>query len=87
MPPESGPPVALLVAVRNEAGLVGRFLDEVLQVFRDAGLLGRVRVVVVDDASVDGTPEAIRAWTDRRPGLEVETLRLESNRGNQSAMA
>ena len=77
--------VTLLTAVRNEAGIIGRFLDEVHCVFQAVGWLGDLTVVLVDDASTDHTIAAIHALTP--PGLRVTCISVPSNRGNQSAMA
>lgn len=80
-------PVVLLTAVRNEAAIIGRFLDEIHQVFRTSGLLGRTRLVIVDDYSTDRTVQVIAERSAAMPDLAVEVIRLPSNRGNQSAMA
>lgn len=87
MPERPETRVVLLTAVRNESQLVERFLAELHEVFLEAGLLARIHLVVVDDASTDDTVEAIRRAAARRPELSLEVLSLAGNRGNQSAMA
>jgi glycosyltransferase involved in cell wall biosynthesis len=70
-----GARVFVVVPAYNEARLIGRTL---------AGIPPWVtRVVVVDDASTDGTPEAALAAGDPR----VEVLRLARNRGVGAAIA
>lgn len=85
--PHAEPPIFLLTAIRNEAVLIGNFLSELHQVLKDAGLLGRVRLVIVNDASTDGTAEVLTREAFSRPDIALEVLTLESNRGNQAAMA
>jgi glycosyltransferase involved in cell wall biosynthesis len=80
-------PIYLLTSVRNEGGLVRLLLNELREVFAKAGMLPRVRLVIVDDHSTDDTVAAIRACASSLPDLPVEVIELRSNRGNQSAMA
>lgn len=66
--------VAVVVPAYNEARLIGRTL---------ASIPGYVsRIVVVDDASVDGTGEAVRALEDPR----VTLVRHADNRGVGAAI-
>lgn len=65
----AAPEVAVIVPTLNEAGNVDTLLASIR-----AALEGRYRyeVVVVDDASTDGTPERARAWAQRMPVRVVE---------------
>ncbi len=80
-------PVFLLTAIRNEGRLVERLFTEIHGVLSASGLLSRARMVIVDDQSIDETPNVIRECIARHPDLSVELITLASNRGNQSAMA
>ena len=80
-------PVFLLTAVRNEAAVIDRFLEELSRVFTDGGLLSRMRLIIVDDGSTDQTIQHIARWSRAHPELSVEVMPLSSNQGNQSAMA
>lgn len=80
-------PIVLLTAVRNEAAVIDRFLDELSQVFAEDAMRSRVRLVVVDDGSTDQTIQHIARWSQAQPELKIEVMPLRSNRGNQSAMA
>jgi GT2 family glycosyltransferase len=64
------PRVAVVVIVRNGVARIARALE------RLAGLPERPAIVVVDNASTDGTPELVA-----RRFPEVELVRLEENRG------
>ena len=65
------PRVSVIIPVFNRLRLVSRAIDSVFaQTFRD------IEVVVVDDASTDGTADALAA---RRP--ELRLIRLERNGG------
>lgn len=66
------PRFSLIVPVYNRAGMIARALDSALsQGFTDFEL------VVVDDGSVDGTAERVRAYADPR----VRLVALPRNRG------
>jgi glycosyltransferase involved in cell wall biosynthesis len=46
-----------------------------------------VEIVLVDDASTDGSLALLRDWQTRHPGLAVRILRHDSNRGIAAACA
>jgi glycosyltransferase involved in cell wall biosynthesis len=79
--------IVLLTAIRNEVLVIERFLTEIHMVFQAAGLLHRVRLVIVDDCSTDQTLQEIARVVRTLPGLCVEILPLLSHRGNQLALA
>ncbi|MDD9807356.1 MAG: glycosyltransferase family A protein [Gammaproteobacteria bacterium] len=72
---------AVIIPVFNRAGLIGRALDHV-----GAQTQPPDRLIVVDDASDDGTPDAVRQWQRReqRP-FETQLLVQETNRGPPAA--
>jgi len=69
--------VSFIVPVFNEAATVDTVLERV------AALKLEKQVVVVDDASTDGTPERLAEW-DGRDGVVV--VRHERNRGKGAAI-
>lgn len=60
------PIVTIVIPTYRRAQAVARALDSI----DEPGLAGRLQVVVVDNASDDGTREAVRARMPRLPGLE-----------------
>lgn len=66
--------VDLVMTAYNSAGFIKRSLDSVLR------QTVRPHVIVVDDASTDGTAELVEAYA-KRTGLDVELLRLPENLG------
>ena len=66
--------VDLVMTAFNSAGFIERSLDSVLR------QTVRPHVIVVDDASTDGTAELVEAYAERT-GLDVELLRLPENLG------
>lgn len=66
---------SVVVPVHGRAGLTRRCLERVI-----ADLPGRCEVLVVDDASVDETPEMLEGF-----GTAIRALRLEENGGFAAA--
>jgi dolichol-phosphate mannosyltransferase len=70
------PRIAVVMPAFNEAeGIVG-FLEEIVQAFQE----GQVSVLVVDDASTDGTAATVTAAAER--GLPVRVVVNQPNRGH-----
>lgn len=70
--------ISVIVPARDEgAGLLAMVRGLL------AGRRGRlpVEVVVVDDASSDGSGDAVRAWAGRQRGVRIEVVRLAAWRG------
>lgn len=67
--------VSVVAPVRNDAGIVGPFVDEVIAVLRTHYL--NYELVIVDDASEDGTVEAIRPLLERYECIRVVQLSRE----------
>ena len=72
------PLLSVVLPTYNEAGHVVQELDRIHRSLNEAGIPHEV--VVVDDASSDGTPELVEQW----PG-GARLIRLERNRGAGSA--
>ncbi len=71
--------VSCMVAVRNEEAHIGRCLDSMLdQTYRFK------EVIVVNDASTDGTREVLQQYADR--GV-IALINLEANVGKKAALA
>lgn len=66
--------VDLVMTAYNSAGFIERALDSVLR------QTVRPHVIIVDDASTDGTAERVEFYAERT-GLDVELLRLPENLG------
>lgn len=69
--------LSVIIPVYNRAALLREAVDSVLA----AGSGVDFEIVVVDDASTDDTPEAIRAFDDPR----IRSLRMERNSGQSAA--
>jgi glycosyltransferase involved in cell wall biosynthesis len=72
------PVLSVVLPTYNEAGHVVEELDRIHRALADAGIPHEL--VVVDDASSDGTPELVEQW----PG-GARLIRLERNRGAGTA--
>ena len=81
--------LSVLVPVYNEQYLVANSLAR-LQVLEQSPHLDRVEVIVVDDCSTDGTPEALRRFQEERPNADARIswrfLRHERNGGKGQAI-
>lgn len=62
----ASPPISVVVAARNEEQTLPRLLQSL-----EAQDHPDYEVVVVDDGSVDRTPEILRSWRDKVDGLRV----------------
>ncbi|MEO5746235.1 MAG: glycosyltransferase family 2 protein [Terracoccus sp.] len=72
------PRIAVLVPAWNEAPVLAFSIDRMMSLAYPAQ---RLRVVVVDDASTDGTPELLRAKSERYPGRVVALRREQGGQG------
>ena len=84
-PPHGRPPdervtplITVVVAVHNGVGEIGAALDAILAADYPSG---RRQILVVSDASSDGTDDVVRGYADRG----VELLRLSQRRGKTGA--
>lgn len=74
--PNEMPEITVVMPVHNRAETVGRAIDSVL-----AQDFGDFELIVVDDGSIDGTPEAVASVGDPR----VRCLRQPENLGGNAA--
>ena len=63
---EKPPLVSAIMAAHNGAAFVGETIESVLGQTHE-----RLELVVVDDASTDGTPEVVASYAERSPGRIV----------------
>ena len=73
------PRVSIIIAARNEARVIRATLENKLQLQYAAG---RVQIIVVSDASTDGTDDIVREFASRG----VVLLRQEPRRGKTAAL-
>lgn len=76
------PPVTLLIPVFNEEAQIERTIRQSMNLEYPAG---KLQVIVIDDGSTDGTPEAIARARELYP--EVELIRFEPGRGKRHALS
>lgn len=76
------PVLSVVMPAWNERGTIGAVVDDLVR--QVAGPLGDAEVVVVDDASTDGTAEILAELDRRHEPLRV--VRLERNRGHGGAV-
>ncbi len=74
--------ISCVIPCLNEQSNLGVLLPELLNVMRQQGCV--FEIIVVDDGSIDGTPEAMRHWTELHD--EIMYLRLSRNFGKEAAM-
>ena len=75
----TAPDVSIVVIVYNDADRLPRAVDSVL-----GQTLDNLEVLIVDDASTDGSHDVARAIAERHPD-KVRAIRLEQNSGGCSA--
>jgi len=64
------PLITLFVACYNEAGNIEGTLDVVRTACAEAGII--YEVVIIDDASSDGSPEIIRRYIENHPEMPIQ---------------
>lgn len=76
-----GPPLSLVIPARNEEGAIAALVREAFSVLPEALL---AEVIVVDDASRDGTAAAVAALLPELPRLRL--VRHATNAGQSAAV-
>jgi cellulose synthase/poly-beta-1,6-N-acetylglucosamine synthase-like glycosyltransferase len=76
--PEAWPTITVTIPAYNEAGSIGRTIENVLAAEYPAD---RREILIVSDASTDGTDDVVRSYADRR----VSLLRMPSRAGKTAA--
>lgn len=77
------PDVSIVSPMWNEVQGVDQFLSEVVTVSSRLDL--DCEILIVDDGSIDGTAEKLKAWTASEPRIRVITL--SRNFGHQAAIS
>ncbi len=79
LPQVTAPRVSLLISAYNEVAVIKNKLDNALALAYPSGLL---EIIVISDASDDGTDEIVRQFTDRN----VRLVRQATRAGKTSAL-
>lgn len=67
--------LSVIVPVYNEQFLVETSLER-LEVLGESSLLERIQVIVVDDASSDGTPAALKRFRESRASQSLSLIHI-----------
>lgn len=73
------PLITLFVACYNESGNIEGTLDVIRAACAEAGIT--YEVIIIDDASTDGSPEIIRRYMDAHPEMPIHLHVNEKNMG------
>jgi len=73
--------VSVVIPAYNEAGRLPATLEKILEYLKNRNLLEKWEILVVDDGSIDRTPEAARRF-----GPPVRVLAYQPNRGKGYAV-
>ena len=73
------PLITLFVACYNESGNIEGTLDVIRAACAEAGIT--YEVIIIDDASTDGSPEIIRCYMDAHPEMPIHLHVNEKNMG------
>src|ERR1700720_1014753 len=77
------PKLSIFVPLYNEAEFIQTILERIIRAPLPAGL--EREIIVVDDASTDGSAELVDEFALRRPGL-IRLIRSPKNRGKGAAI-
>jgi SAM-dependent methyltransferase len=81
------PLLSILIPVYNEEEFISAVLDRVLAApLPPTGHAQDRELIVVDDASTDGTPDTIQAYICQHPGAPIRLLRHDRNLGKGAAV-
>ncbi|MBI2870545.1 MAG: glycosyltransferase family 2 protein [Candidatus Omnitrophica bacterium] len=78
-PGENGVRLSFFVPCLNEEGNVGRTIDTIVQVMNERA--HSYEIIVVDDASVDGSKAEVMDRRERHPGVRIEIIQNRFVRG------
>ena len=81
--PSYKPRVSIIIPTYNEALLIESKLDDIARQDYPKDL---AEIIVVDSASTDGTPEAVKKWITRRGGVEVKLIEESVRMGKAHAL-
>jgi glycosyltransferase involved in cell wall biosynthesis len=81
--PEPPPGASVVICARNEAKNLQKYLPAVLE----QQYPGDWELVVVDDASQDGTPEVLKAFQEQYPRLKVVRVHKKEHPGKKHALS
>ncbi len=76
---EKAPLITFFIPCLNEEGNVGRTMDMVVNVMKERA--ESYEIVVIDDASVDGSVEEVRRHEAKHPGLQIQLVVNRFTRG------
>lgn len=77
----------LMTAFRNEENSLPLLLKELTDVLSQHGLSSQTTLLMINDFSTDNSVEKIESFNKENPSLNIEICSLETNLGNQGAMA
>jgi glycosyltransferase involved in cell wall biosynthesis len=76
--------LSIVIPAYNEERFIGSVLERVQMAALPAGM--EKELIVVNDASEDGTEQAVETFRQSHPGLPIQYLRHEKNRGKGAAL-
>jgi len=77
------PEVTIIIPTYNEANLIQQKFDNI---YEQDYPRDKLEVVVVDSASIDGTPEIVRRWAEEHPDLRVVLIEESTRKGMAHAL-
>src|SRR5437660_4012968 len=78
------PKLSIIVPAFNEAGRLGRSLEKIVSYLQERQETSEL--IVVDDGSIDETPDVARKYLKDSPTLTTRLVRYEENRGKGHAV-
>jgi len=77
---------AFLTACRNEEAILDEFFAEFTEMVSAAGIAGQTKLYIVDDLSTDRSREILARHARDNSAVDVRTIDVPTNFGNQGAM-
>jgi len=77
------PKVTIIIPTYNEAKLIERKLDNI---YKQKYPRNKLEVIVVDSASIDGTPRKVLRWTKNHPDIVIKLIEEPERKGMAHAL-
>ena len=81
---DAAPRISIIIPAYNEERTIHLILDKVRDAVLNHGIAKEV--IIVNDGSKDGTPDAVRRYMEANPGMGIRFIEQPRNMGKGAAI-